>query len=244
MHGTEMSTAHQKIKTPAVDTTAAGYYTAREATRLLGLKQPAKLVAWLQGHRNSKSGPIIARDRSPVFGSQELSFLDLMELRFVEHFRRQGVSLPALRKAAETLRKMQRQSHPFATSQAKFMTDRKSVFFATAQELKDQVLLNLVTHQYAMYVIYEDALSNGVDFHPSTGLARVWQPYPLEFPRIALNPLISFGQPVVLPFGIPTATIFSALKAENGDTAAVAAEFRIAEELVKEAVAFELRLPN
>ena len=124
------------------------------------------------------------------------------------------------------------------------MMDRKAVFMATAEELNDRVLLNLVSHQYAMDVIYEDALPTGIDFHPVSGIARVWYPFPKEFPRIALDPLLSSGQPVVLPVGIPTGTIFNALKAEHGDYASVALEFRIDEDLAREAVGFELRLPN
>ena len=39
-----------------------------------------------------------------------------MEVRFIEHFRRQQISLQSLRKAAENARKELNLDHPFATS--------------------------------------------------------------------------------------------------------------------------------
>ncbi len=226
------------------DPIAGGYYTVREACRLLGINSTTKVVGWLQGHKTSASGPILQRNYIPIAGVQEVSFLDLLEVRFVEHFRRQGVSLQSLRKAADTLRDVIGQPHPFATSNVRFLTDRKDVFYETAETLKDRILLNLVSKQYEMYVVMEDILARGVAFDPTTGVAREWHPKPKEYPDIALNPLIAFGQPVVLRDRVPTSAIYNTWRAENGSYPAVCDWFDIKEAVAKEAVEFELGLSS
>ena len=217
--------------------------TVPEAARLLSIPQPQRITAWLQGHRKSSSGPIILRQYKPLAGVQELGFWDLLEVRFVDHFRAQGVSLQSLRKAAATARELLKQAHPFATSDVMFMTDRKTVFQNTAQELKDNILLNLVTKQYEMYVVLEQLLARGISFD-AAGLAREWKPRPKEFPSITLNPLIAYGRPAVTPANIPTSAIYKLWKAEDGGYSAVVDWFEIEEPLAKQAVEFELGLPN
>ena len=216
----------------------------RDACRLLGIGQPTKVVGWMQGHRNSLAPPIMKRTYIPIAGAQELSFLDLIETRFVEHFRRQGVTLQSLRKAAQTLRELLGQDHPFATSNVKFMTDRQEVFVRAANEERDTVLLNLVTKQYEMYAVLEEVLARGLAFHPSSGIALEWHPKPKEFPSVLLNPKISFGQPIIMPHKVPTEAIFNSWKAEDGSYQAVAEWFDVAESAAREAVEFELSLPN
>ncbi len=217
-----------------------------EAARLLNISHPQRITAWLQGHKRSSAGPIILRQYKPLDKVQELGFWDLLEVRFVDHFRAQGVSLQALRKAAATAREVLKQEHPFATSNVKFMTDRKTVFHKTAQELKDEILLNLVTRQYEMYVVLEQVLARGVSFDAATGLAREWKPRPNDFPDVALNPLFAYGRPVVLPKtgAVPTTAIYKLWKAEDGSYAAVIDWFEIDEKLARQAVEFELGLPN
>lgn len=239
-----MAATIKKIRDNPTDPVAGGYYTVREAARLLNIAQTDKIVGWLQGRKNTRTGPIINRDLIPIANIQELSFLDMMEVRFVEHFRKQGVSLQALRKAAETLREMQGQPHPFATSDAKFLTDRKNVFWGTAEELDDKILLNLVSKQYEMYVVLEGIISRGVEFDPVSGLAIEWKPRFAEFPTVVINPLISFGRPVIMPDRVPTSAIINLWKAEDGSLAAVSDWFGISEHAAKEAIEFELGLPN
>lgn len=230
-----------RLKSPSLDPVAGGFYTVREASRLLNIPQTQRITAWLQGHPGSASGPIIKRQYDPLKKIQELGFWDLLEVRFVDHFRAQGVSLQALRKAANTARELWQQEHPFATS-AKFMTDRKAVFITSAEETQDNVLLNLVTKQYEMYAAIIEVLSRGIDFDHVSQLAREWKPRPKEFPSVALNPKVAYGQPAVS--GVPTEVIYKQWKAEDGSYAAVSDWFEVKEALVKEAVEFELGLPN
>jgi uncharacterized protein (DUF433 family) len=206
--------------------------------------QAAKITGWLHGYKGRGRGPIIQRQYQPLDGAQELGFLDLIEVRFVEHFRKQGVSLQALRKAAETAREEWKEKHPFATSSTKYLTDRIEIFSKTARDVNDSVLFNLVTKQYEMYVVLETGLAKGVEFDPASGLAREWRPKPAEFPSVALSPLVAYGQPAIMPLGVPTLAIYNAWRAENGSYAAISDWFEIDQKLVKEAVEFELELPE
>lgn len=232
----------QSIDRAVNDPVAGGFYTVREAARLLGIGQPSKITAWLQGHQKGAS-PVIRRQYTPIEGAQELGFWDLIEVRFVEHFRKQNVSLQALRKAAEFARQEFGQAHPFATSNVKFLTDRVTVFSHVAKETRDKHLLDLVTRQYAMYVVLEEILAKGVEFDPASGLATEWRPR-REYPHVALNPLVAYGQPAILPDGVPTAAVYQTWKAESGSYSAVADWYEITEDLAREAVEFELGLPE
>lgn len=236
--------AVESLRQSTNDPVAGGFYTVREAARLLGIAQPSKITGWLHGHKSRGRGPIIQRQYQPIEGAQELGFLDLIEVRFVEHFRKQGVSLQGLRRAAETARDQWKQQHPFATSSTKYLTDRIEVFSKTARDVHDNVLLNLVTKQYEMYVVLEEVLAKGLEFDPTSGLAREWKPRPGEFPDVMLSPLVAYGQPAIMPFGVPTSAIYNTWKAENGNYAATSDWYEIDEKLARQAVEFELGLPD
>jgi hypothetical protein len=87
---TEMNVA--AIPTESADPFAAGFYTVHEAARLLGMSNAGVITAWLKG-RGAKGAPVIHRQYSPIGKHQELGFLDLIEVRFIEHFRKHGYSL-------------------------------------------------------------------------------------------------------------------------------------------------------
>jgi hypothetical protein len=236
--------AVQAMDRKSGDPVAGGFYTVREAARLLTIGQPARISSWLDGYKRTAVGPIIYRQYKPIDRVQELGFWDLLEVRFVDHFRRQGVSLQALRKAANNARELWNTEHPFAMDGAQFLTDRKEVFLAAAKETKDQFLLNLVTKQYEIYVVLEEFLARGVSFDPTTGLARQWRPKPKELPAIALDPLIAYGRPVVMPEAVPTESIYKLWKAEGGSFKAAADWFAVTEEAAHQAIDFELGLPD
>lgn len=236
--------AVEQLRTTTNDPVAGGFYTVREAARLLNIAQASKITGWLQGYKGRGRGPIIQRQYQPIDAAQELGFLDLIEVRFVEHFRKQGVSLQALRKAAEFAREQWKQQHPFATYNTKYVTDRVEVFSKTARDVHDSHLLNLVTKQYEMYVVLEEVLAKGVEFDPASGIAREWRPKQAEFPDVVVSPLVAYGQPSIMPYGVPTFAIYNTWKAENGHYGATSDWHEIDEKLVRQAVEFELGLPD
>jgi len=199
-----------------------------------------RIYGWLQGHPNSHAEPIVVRQHEVLAGHQEVGFFDLLEIRFIQHFRKQNISLQSLRKAAYNARRELHLDHPFATSKAKYMTDRKEIFLHTAKEENDKFLLNLMTNQIELYEVLEDAFAKGVTFDPSSGIAQCWHPRPGDFPNILLNPRIAFGRPAIDKYHVPTKTLFTCWHAERCDYDAVADWYEVPKDLVKEAVQFEV----
>lgn len=216
-----------------------GFYTVQEAARLLGIGRPERITRWLTPPAGNAL-PVVLSDFPKIGPQQELSFLDLVEVRFVEHFRQQNISLQALRKAAANARAALHVSHPFATSGVKFQTDRKRVFLETAREAGDPRLLDLMTNQLVIYEMIEGVLKKDLAFDLS-GFARQWRPAPKNAPNVIVSPVFAFGRPVISQRRVPTVTLFQAWRAERGDADAVADWHDVRPEEVLEAVEFELR---
>lgn len=218
----------------------SGFYTAAEAARLLGLRSAQPITRWLAPTRAAVD-PVVKGDFAKVGREHELSFLDLIEVRFVEHFRRIGISLQSLRKAASNARDRLGDAHPFAQSDTQFRTDRRKVFSDTARETNDRELLDLMTNQYAMFAAIERSLDADLTFDAS-GLARQWRPSPDKAPDVIVAPNFAFGRPVISLRRVPTRTLFESWKAEGGEAGAVASWFAIEEQEVEQAVRYELTL--
>jgi uncharacterized protein (DUF433 family) len=218
------------------DALEGGFYTVSEAARLLNLDSPRRVTRWLSG-----PDPVILRQYPKTGDVHELGFLDLLEVRFIEHFRKIGISLQALRRCAQNARAALGMDHPFATSNVRFQTDRRRVFMETARETGDPRLLDLVRNQFALYSVIESVLARDLTFDVS-GLASEWRPDTRHYPSVAINPRHAFGRPTVANSKVTTAAVFNLFNAEQGDTAAVARWFKITEEETTQAVAFESEL--
>ena len=223
------------------DPLLAGFYSIGDATRLLGVSHAARLRGWINGWPNSKSGPIVDRDfkKSPT-----VSFLDLMELRFIDYFRGQGVSMHTLRKAAEMARKEWSVQHPFALSNVKYLTDRRHVIAQASEAVGDHSTWELASGQYLIWETIEATIAQGIIFDPATDLASSWKPRPGDHPDIVLDPARGFGKPLVDSAGIPTETLFRQWKAEDGNFDKVARWFDVSRGQVENAVRFELELAS
>lgn len=216
---------------------SGGFYTPAEVTRILRLNTPSLVTSWLSGGAKSKPTLIKQYQHAPDVG-----FWDLMEVRFVSYFRGKGVSLQHIRKAAIMARERFDTDHPFALSNVIFKTDRKTIFAEIGVEEKSKELEDLTSGQLSFYEIVEDFLAKGVEFDPSSGLAKSWTPEPKKYPGIVLNPMLAHGQPSVSKSGIPTRALFLNWKAEGFDYPSVADWFEVDEDNVREAVEYELEL--
>ena len=216
-----------------------GFYTVGEAARLLGMESSQRINRWLLPAPEGGE-PVIVRDYPKAGREHEVSFLDVIEIRFVEHFRQKNISLQSLRLAAKNARKELKVSHPFATSSVKFQTDRKQVFLETAKELGDKFLLNLMTNQIEIYDVIESILVRDLEFDVD-GFARQWRPDPAGSPNVLVAPVYAFGQPVISERHVPTRTLFESWLANDRKVRIVGDWFRIDEQAVQEAVNFELR---
>ena len=224
------------------DPLLGGFYTVSEAARLLRIENRQRISSWLKGRTDASRKPMFTRDYDPVKDIQELSFWDLMEVRFIDHFRRQGLSLQLLRKIADRARKEFGRKHPFALSNTKFMTDRKKIFLHTLEEEGDKKTRDILGDQFEMYDIIEKVLAKGVTFDPSSHLAELWKPLEADCPNVIINPRYAFGHPVISIKRIPTSALFKTWRAEKGNANKVADWFSVTKAEVTEAVEFETRL--
>jgi uncharacterized protein (DUF433 family) len=211
-----------------------GVYTLTEAARLLRIGNKQRISRWLGGEN-----AVIIGDYDPIGGSQELSFWDLFEVRFVETFRAQGFSLQYLRKVAAKARLDFDTTHPFALSCSKYMTDRKRIFQITAQEDGEETH-EIFKRQHEMYEVVERSLAKGVEFNPRSLLVEEWAPLP-ECPSVTINPRYAYGQPAIGDKRVPTAALYRLFKAE-GRVERVAAWYGTTITEAADAIDFEVRL--
>lgn len=228
-----------------VNPLARGFYTVRDAARLIEVGSAPRIRGWLSGYPRRKAGALLVRDYKPIDKVQELSFLDLMEVRFVEHFRSIKVKPQTLRRCLETAREKFKEDKPLLKQGVLFIPtdDRRKIVVeevmkpAAAAE-HDAALWNLVDRNYEFNNFIEDHLARGLTFDPKTELTATWTPRAREFPEIIIDPAVAYGQPII-PKQIPTATLFEAWEAGDGDAATVADWFNIPTVQVEMAVGFE-----
>lgn len=134
-----------------------GFYSVGDAARLL--RMPAvNIRRWLAGYAFTKGGqshimpPLWTPDLPSHENQIELSFRDLIELRFVNAFVGAGVGLLAIRNCLSYAREVVGTDRPFSTS--KFRTDGRTIFLESAGD--DQArLLDLKRHQFAFKNVVE-----------------------------------------------------------------------------------------
>jgi uncharacterized protein (DUF433 family) len=191
----------------------------------------------LNGWPNSTSGPIVDRDFK---GSRTISFLDLIEMRFIEAFRRQGVPMQTLRRAAARARSDWSVAHPFALSKARYLTDRRKVFAQVAQQEGDRLTWDMASGQHEMWEVIESTIAKGVEFDPTSDLAKRWTPLPGDFPDVSIDPAVAFGKPALTAERVPTAALHRMWKAEGGNINRVASAYEIGADAVLAAVRYEI----
>ena len=67
----------------AVNPLARGFYSVKDAARLIENARARRIYGWLKGYPDRDIGPLLERDYTPINDRQELSFLDLIEVRFL-----------------------------------------------------------------------------------------------------------------------------------------------------------------
>jgi hypothetical protein len=130
-------------KTHEIDALGRGVYSSAEALRLINFSRGQGITRrsvsgqtisrWLNGYDYEVSGE--KRHSAPLWRSdyanddgavQEISFRDLIELRFVKTFRDLGLSLPTIRDCFIRAVEEVNDERPFSTQ--KFRTDGKTIF--------------------------------------------------------------------------------------------------------------------
>ncbi len=216
-----------------------GIYSIPDAARLTGI-HPTSIRRWVSGYhytyhnKFSVSPPIISSTYKKLDSQVALAFLDLIEIRFINAFKKHGISLIHIRKAYKNAKELLSSEHPFATR--KFKTDGKVIIAEIASKTEDIILIELAKNQVLMKKILQPYLFYGLEFNEDDLVFRWW---PIGKKQgIVIDPKISFGQPIVYKDGIPTATLSNAFKLEKSFKS-VADWYEVSLSTVKQAVEFE-----
>lgn len=190
-----------------------GLYTPAYAAKLIKMDSK-KTRRWVRGYtyRNEAEqkpvAPIFKTEFDKDSDSGILSFLDLAELLFINHFVKLGFSIQKIRKAAVAASKFLDTDHPFALQ--KVYTDGKSIFAKLAEKENDSSLLDLIKDQFQFEKIVEPTLTC-LEFGMAGKVEKWW---PLgKGKNIALDPARNLGQPILDKYNIRTDLIFDLYKA-------------------------------
>jgi uncharacterized protein (DUF433 family) len=212
------------------DARGRGSYSAVESLRLLNFNRPGlpsarrvsrqTVTRWLRGYDHGQDH---ARHSEPLWKPDyvndddhiELSFRDLIELRFVKTFRDLGVGLTTIRDCYRRAVEEIHDDRPFSTQ--KFRTDGKTIFLEITEKDRDGKLIDLRRRQQVFRSFIEPSLRD-LEFDAST-VAR-WYPLGFDHKSVLIDPARSFGRPIVSA-GIPTEVIAEAVKIEGSIDAVV-----------------------
>lgn len=206
------------------------------------LRIPARNInRWLGGYKYEQHGRTITMKplwdpELPAFERHlELSFRDMIELRFVKAFLDAGLGLKIIRTCLEYAKECVADSRPFSTR--KFLTDGRTIFLESARRSGDHELLDLNKRQFVIKQVIERSFKD-LDIEADT-VAR-WRPFGGK-KSIVLDPERAFGQPIASASGVPTITLADAVKAE-GSLKNAAFLYDVPLSVVRDAVAFEKSL--
>ena len=195
----------------------------------------ATLRRWLCGYAHD------GRQEQPLWNPQHvrdadnellLGFRDVVEARIILALRRKGIGLPTIRLCLERAKNIVADERPFSTRQ--FKTDGKTIFLEIVRGINEPELIDLRKRQGVFKRVVEPSLED-LDFGPA-GAERWWL-----LPKrrtIVADPAFSFGQPIIAEYGIATATVRDALKAE-GSVARVTKIYEIPAKLIRDALLYE-----
>lgn len=213
-----------------------GLYTVPMAARLLAEKE--RIVrSWIEGNSKSNAPPIIVRQLPRIGDRTVFGFLDLIEARFIKHFSDLGLSPQLIRKVSLRLRDKFGEDHPFATKN-RFRTDGKKIFLEVVETEEERRILDIMTDNFVMAPVIDKSLFETIFY--AQDLAYRWRPL-RDLPLIILDPKIAFGRPVIDKTWTPTHTLYNSYKVE-GEYSAVADEYSVSEDAVRQAVDFERSL--
>lgn len=214
-------------------------YSSAEASRFVNLN-PTRVRRWLHGYGYEyrknirRQRPVIHRQATE--GTSYASFLDLIDLLFVKGFLDHGLSLQRVRRALCEAEEILGTNH-FARES--FFTDGRNIYLQV-RESGDAILQLLSNGQWVIPDIIRQ-LARQIEFDRATGLARRWYPKGCEG-LIVLDPLMSFGRPIVATKRITTSNIYDFFIAEKSSIRAVCSWMSLSKEEVEAAVSFEKEL--
>lgn len=229
-----------------------GVYGATEALRLINFRRDAQpafpaisrhtVGRWLKGYDYEVAGE--TRHSDPLWqpdyatGDEqdfEVSFRDLIELRFVKVFRHLGLGLPTIRLCFQRATEMVSDPRPFSTQ--KFRTDGRTIFLQIIDSLGDAEVIDLKRRQGVFGSLVAPSFK---DLEFDADVVARWYPLGPARKSIVIDPARSFGRPIA-GYGIATAALKDAIEAE-GSVDRVARLYDLPIQVVRDAEAFEAKL--
>ena len=218
-----------------------GIYTVPDAARLSRVST-GRIRRWMRGYRfrtkkkEHHSRALWHGQLDPIDRSLALGFLDLIEIRFVDAFRKAGVGWAMLRKAHERGVEMFGTDHPFCTHG--FVTDGRGIFVELHRETGEPSLLEIANRQHVFAQIAKPFLKD-LEFGDDDMLIR-WRPATSNR-LVVIDPTRSFGRPIVFRHGVPTEVLARATAA-CGSIEEVSRWYEVPTLDIEDAVEFEQRL--
>jgi uncharacterized protein (DUF433 family)/DNA-binding transcriptional MerR regulator len=223
-----------------------GFYGATEATRLVNFRREDSqfrkvgsqtLRRWTEGYRAGTKSfpPLWSPDFQSIDGQLELSFRDVIELRFVRAFRDAGVSLQTIRSCIDRARNEIDDERPFST--LKFRTDGRTIFQHITSDVQEGEMTDLRTRQNVFRTMIEPSLK---DLEFAGDELKRWRPLGSSS-RVAIDPRIAFGKPIILGLGLTTEALSLAAKVEQSEKD-VARLYEVPIAAVRDAVFLHQRL--
>jgi uncharacterized protein (DUF433 family) len=224
------------------DFVGQGIYTVPDVAKLTGVASQ-NIYNWLFGDRSTstmgkkvKKHPALIHQYELMNHVANVSFRDMIQIRFVCFFRSQGVSLQTIRHAAENAAKLLSTTHPFCC--AKFKTDGLTLLAEVFEVGGESSLIELKSMQHVFKEVIDPFLKS-LEYEEDI-VAKWW--HCKGNGKVVLDPKLNFGKPTMSQCGYPTETLFDAYLANSKSVKHVSEWFEIPVEEVEEAIEFEMRL--
>jgi uncharacterized protein (DUF433 family) len=200
------------------------------------------LSRWLRGYdfgsgeKAGHSDPLWLPDYANDDDTLELSFRDLIELRFVKAFRDVGLALPTIRECFQRAVEEVGDERPFSTR--RFRTDGKTIFLDITRNVREGELIDLKRRQGVFRTVVEPSLR---DLEFDADVVARWFPLGTGQRSIVIDPARAFGRPVAAESGVPTEVLANAVAVE-GTPEKVARLYEVSPAVVRDSVRFERAL--
>ncbi len=219
-----------------------GLYTIPEAHQMTHVPA-ATIRRWIKGYRYRRAGGFAEAPSvwqgDLLFDGQRpaLTFLDLLDVRVVDSFRKHGVRWAIIREAAQIACDIFGSNHPF--SRKRFRTDGKRIF-VDLERSGHRRLLDVSGRQFVFEDVIARTLYEGIEFDKESEEAQRWYPlWPSK--AIVVDPNRAFGRPIAARSGVP-ADILAAAANVEGSEAFTARTYEVSLSEVRAALEWHKRL--
>lgn len=225
--------AHARI---AATIGSSGLYSIPVAARLLQ-ESSSTVERWAFGYtrRDIDYPAAIDAEIPPIGDSKALSFLELVELMFIQALLSSGLSWSKVREASRVAaRLLHGEKHPFATK--RWFADPAAIYLQLGQEHGEDILVEVAGHaQVSIEPVLHPYLKQ-LDFDVN-GIAQRFFPMGTNS-HVVLDPKREFGMPITVNAGVAT-EMLAGLHRAGDSIATIASWYGMDEAEVEAAVRYE-----